>query len=57
MSTGTGKLTHLDVGALGLTGASVDSSPLGIGEIGGFPATGDIKVRPLVTSLLPYIVR
>ena len=30
MSTGTGKLTHLDVGALGLTGASVDSSPLGI---------------------------
>ena len=28
MSTDTGKLTHLDVGALGLIGASVDSSPV-----------------------------
>lgn len=57
MSTDTGKLTHLDVGALGLIGASVDSSPMGIGQTGGFPTIGDIKARPLVTSLPPYIVR
>lgn len=53
----TRKLTYVDVGALGFIGASVDSSPVGIGQTGGFPTVGDIKVRPLVTSLPPYIVR